>query len=269
MKCVARHGAFTLIELLVVVSIVAILVAMLLPAVSKARDTAQKMACQTRMRQFLLVAHVYQQDYRVILPAQFYTNTNALGQHIHTTGLQTAYLLYNEVNSKRLNLFIQADMESQRKTSLVTCPSGRVFYPTAASSVPERKIASDLLRADPSGAWYGFAYDVGINISSSFWEGVAAGGRYYPIKSFRRPDSEMLYTIEAKYSVINGWSDFRQQGVNMLANSWWRGRMPHQDTTNYACYDGHVGSVPLQKYYDAATAGLSEPEGFLPFKFGY
>ncbi len=56
------HG-FTLIELLVVVAIIAVLIATLLPALQQARNTAQKLACQTRIRNIGMVHHFYIEDY--------------------------------------------------------------------------------------------------------------------------------------------------------------------------------------------------------------
>lgn len=71
-----RRRGFTLIELLVVIAIVGVLIALLLPAIQAARESARLVQCSNNMRQLGLALHQYH-DSRKAFPASYYSDTRA------------------------------------------------------------------------------------------------------------------------------------------------------------------------------------------------
>jgi prepilin-type processing-associated H-X9-DG protein len=67
-----RRSAFTLVELLVVIGLIALLIALLLPALNKARRSAQTTACMSNMRQLGMATQLFVNEHQGYLPKAWF-----------------------------------------------------------------------------------------------------------------------------------------------------------------------------------------------------
>ena len=116
---------FTLIELLVVVSIIALLIAVLLPALKAARNQARVVSCAAKQHQIGLAWYVYLQDYREYLPpapADFFWFYGGKNPAIWSPPpkVRQAYFL--------LNPFLDLNQFDEPDAKVFRCPADRGMH---------------------------------------------------------------------------------------------------------------------------------------------
>ncbi len=77
-----RRNGFTLVELLVVIGIIAVLIAILLPSLAKARQAALKVACMSNMRQAVLEMRMYADENRDHIPLGYIYSDKTSSNHL-------------------------------------------------------------------------------------------------------------------------------------------------------------------------------------------
>jgi prepilin-type N-terminal cleavage/methylation domain-containing protein/prepilin-type processing-associated H-X9-DG protein len=117
-----RRSGFTLIELLVVIAIIAILIGLLLPAVQKIREAANRMKCSNNLKQVGLACHNFESAFQYLPPGEWTRSTDG---GTSRPSLMAVILAYVE----QANKFNQFDFAFDAHTGAVNLPARQQDVP--------------------------------------------------------------------------------------------------------------------------------------------
>jgi len=133
-----RRSAFTLIELLVVIAIIAVLIGLLLPAVQKVREAANRSKCQNNLKQMALACHNYYDAVKV-LPSAGRQDAGTAGRDGNNrfafAPLQRWSWSYQILPFVEQDAIFRTDTDSVVRIStppLMSCPSRRLLTQVGA-----------------------------------------------------------------------------------------------------------------------------------------
>jgi prepilin-type N-terminal cleavage/methylation domain-containing protein/prepilin-type processing-associated H-X9-DG protein len=163
-----RRRAFTLIELLVVIAIIGILIALLLPAVQKVRETANRLKCQNNLKQLGLALHHFHDGYGGFPIAG--KLSNELSWHVFILPFIEQDNLYKQFNLARGHYNGPPDNRGPMKNevaftriSIYVCPSSPIEKMLLAD--PNNVYTAELIDGEPpyTTHYYGIMGPKGTN----------------------------------------------------------------------------------------------------------
>ncbi|MEM1210732.1 MAG: prepilin-type N-terminal cleavage/methylation domain-containing protein [Planctomycetota bacterium] len=238
-------SAFTLIELLVVISIIALLIAILLPTLQSARAAARQVQCLASQRQIGVTFRGYASDYDNFVPALFTNDFADRPDHGHWQ-LSLARWLYGKGGATRLNqvndIAPGSVLDELGPNIFWGCPEwdllrAEAVHGTGAAANPGYGMNRYLQYSD--GLDFSLPFPYGLH---SGYEDIADPFNFLDFESLTRPSDRMLVMDAQAYQVfptqlwtptttpIAGWEETSERRHNLTSD-------------NVLFVDGHASSA--------------------------